>query len=141
MQLYLPLLNLATAAIAQDLVSVIQSQPDLTRLLGALQTVPDIVTLLNSSTNITILAPTDTAFEALLAEPLNAENQALETQDVNATTNLLSYHVLKGLYPSSGIGASPTFPQTLFTSAIPILGSQRNAVTGGQHGKSLIPRR
>jgi len=124
--------SMATAT-AQDLISVLQSQPDLSVLFEALQTVPELASTLNGCSNITILAPTDGAFTALLSAPLNAENQALNTKDPNGTINLLSYHVLREPLPSASTPSTPTYVQTLFTSGIPILGSTRTNVTGGQN--------
>jgi transforming growth factor-beta-induced protein len=122
----------ATAA-AQDLISALQSQPDLSTLFETLSTLPELAAALNSSSNITILAPINSAFEKLLNAPLNAENQALSSGDPNGTTNLLSYHVIQGAVPSSAIATTPTYVQTLFTSDIPILGNARTNVTGGQN--------
>lgn len=123
----------AAAVTAQDLISVLQSQPDLSILLETLQTLPELAQSLASASNITILAPIDTAFEEFLHEPLNAENLALSSGDPNGTTNLLSYHVLKGAFPTLSIPTTPTYVQTLFTSDIPILGNARTNVTGGQN--------
>ena len=72
----LSLLAVASVALAQqDLVSLIQSQDDLSTLLEAVNLVPGLADTLNSAENITILAPTNAAFEKL--DPESQEGIAL----------------------------------------------------------------
>ena len=123
----------AATTTAQDLITALQAQHDLSILFQTIAHLPELASALNGSSNITILAPIDSAFQALLNAPPNAENLALSSGDPNGTINLLSYHVLQGAVPSSAIAKTPTYVQTLFTSDIPILGNARTNVTGGQN--------
>jgi uncharacterized surface protein with fasciclin (FAS1) repeats len=125
--------TLIAAASAQSLIEALQAESDLTQLYNALQYVPEVADALSAASNITILAPVDSAFERLLNEPLNAENEALETQNVNGTTILLSYHVISGSILSSDITTTPTFAQTLLTREVKLFNNARTNVTGGQY--------
>jgi uncharacterized surface protein with fasciclin (FAS1) repeats len=124
---------IVAAVAAQDLLDTLSTQADLSLLFQTIQGLPHLAEALNSASNITIFAPVDSAFEQLLAAPLNAENLALSTQDANGTTNLLSYHVAKGAISSSDIATIPTYVQTLFTDELTVLGNARTNVTGGQN--------
>lgn len=120
-------LALAAAATAQHednaVLKALQIQPDLTKLFAALQLLPDLASTLQVASDITIFAPTDTAFETLGAD----------TSDPDATTALLSYHVVQGQYPASAIPRSPAYVQTLLTPENHVMGSPAANVTGGQY--------
>lgn len=110
----LVLLTLLTTALAQnDLATLIQSQPDLSTLLSLLQ-LTNFTNPLSTSTNITILAPTNEAFASL---PRNIpEGTAVQNRNATSVAALLSNHVFQGYYPSDVIGEIPTFAQTLVNS-------------------------
>lgn len=109
---------LATASmvIAQgNLVAFLHSQPDLSTLLDFIQLVPDLANTLAESTNITILAPTNQAFENV---PENIpEGQAIANRNVSSIAGLLANHVFRGLYPSSQLTEVPTFAQSLLNTS------------------------
>lgn len=122
-------------ALAQtpSLPQLIQSQPDLSLLADALTIVPDLAATLAGSKNITILAPTNAAFETLLAGGLNAENQAIETRDPDGVSTLLAYHVLNGTFLSTDFTSVPTYVNTVFDQKYSIFDTIRTNVTEGQN--------
>lgn len=116
-----------------SLVELLQSQPDLTSLTNALLAVPDFAGIAATLTNITILAPIDSAFESLLAGDLTAESQAIETQDPDGISTLLAYHVINGTYNSSSFTSTPTYVNTIFNQSYAIFDTIRTNVTAGQN--------
>jgi len=76
---------------AQNIVQLAQDQPDLSSLLTALTKFPDLVTSLSGESNITVFAPTNDAFTALLG--------AIGQTSINdvpepVLKSLLQYHVI-----------------------------------------------
>jgi uncharacterized surface protein with fasciclin (FAS1) repeats len=128
----LALLGLALSGVSQaqnsngDIAQLIASQPDLSQLAFLLTQVPDLASSLASSTNITILAPTN--------EALDAVNRTLSTLNLKSIRSIISYHVLNGTYYSSNLTNIPTFVPTLFNSTF-TNGADRplTNVTTGQH--------
>ncbi|KAJ4386286.1 hypothetical protein N0V93_009179 [Gnomoniopsis smithogilvyi] len=123
--------------IAQDLVTVLQSDPDLSTLLGAIQAVPGLADTLNAAVNITVFAPTNSAFGSVSADSL--EGQAIANSDIGGIASILSYHVVPASIPASAITANPQFVQTLLTSDNVFSGASATLVTGGQYvGAQLV---
>lgn len=89
-------------------------------MTALLQNQPEIVEALTAAENITILAPSNAAFEKFLAANPGAADQA----DVVAA--LLQYHVLGALVPSTGFSETPAYVATLLTDPM------YTNVTGGQ---------
>ena len=128
----LTFLALAGFALAQnDLVSVLESQPDLSTLLEAINIVPGLARILSESSDLTILAPTNAAFEAVPED--TQESQSLANESVDGVSTILAYHTLQGAYRSSDITNVPTFIPTLFNNSYAIGGTPRTNVTGGQN--------
>lgn len=126
-----------TGAASQDLVSVLQSDPELSTLLGAIQAVPGLADTLNTAVDITVFAPTNSAFEAV--SPDSLEGQAIADSDVPGIASILSYHVVPASIPASAITVAPQFVQTLLTSDNVFAGAAATLVTGGQYvGAQLI---
>ncbi|KAF2222112.1 FAS1 domain-containing protein [Elsinoe ampelina] len=125
------LLFAGLGAAQNALVDFITSQPDLSFLADVLTIVPELVTTLGSANNITIFAPTNTAFEAI--PPDTAEGLAISTRDPNGTSTLLNYHVLRGGFPSSAFTETPLYYPTLFDNRSIIFDTARTNVTGGQN--------
>ncbi|KPI37347.1 uncharacterized protein AB675_10289 [Cyphellophora attinorum] len=121
------LFALAAVALAQDegsaVLTAIQIQSDLTQLFAALQLFPDVVSTLRSASNITIFAPTDTAFAALGSDAPTGD----------ALAAVLNYHVVQGQYPASTIPTMPTYVQTLLTPELSQTDTALTNVTGGQY--------
>ena len=108
-----------------SLNSTLASQPNLSNITAFLNLNPNLLTQLNSTSNLTILAPSDTAFAKLLnstadpnANPFNVDPGLLQA--------LLSYHVLNGTYRAADIKNTSSFIPTLLTN------SSYSNVTGGQ---------
>lgn len=122
---------------AQDLVTVLQSDPDLSTLLGAIQAVPGLADTLNAAVNITVFAPTNSAFADVSADSL--EGQAIANSDIDGIASILSYHVVPVSIPASAITAEPQFVQTLLTPENVFAGAPATLVTGGQYvGAQLV---
>jgi len=121
-------LTLATAqlAVAQSLTEVLSSHNGtLGTLNQLLSSQPEIVKALGSVKNITILAPSDAAFQKLLGDPAVA---AAIQSNPDLVPALLTYHVLNGTYYASALTSltKPAFVPTLLTAP------KYSTVTGGQ---------
>ncbi|KAF7192175.1 Fasciclin-like arabinogalactan protein [Pseudocercospora fuligena] len=114
-----------------DLAALLQTQPELSTLLD-LATLAGVNETLSTSSNITIFAPTNEAFEALLQLEV-PESEAVRNRNVTTVRALLDNHVFRGYHPSSSIGDVPTFVQSFVTP------DQRNdvqpftSIQGGQY--------
>ena len=124
-----------SAVLAQSttLTELIQSQPDLSTLGKALELVPDVAETLSGLKDITILAPNNAAFEALLAMDPNTENSAITQRNADAISALLAYHVLNGTYASTDFSEVPTYYNSIFTPAFTVDGAALTNVTLGQN--------
>lgn len=129
----LTLLSSNVFAQTPSLVELLQSQSDLTNLTAAFLAVPDFGSITATLTNITILAPVDSAFEQLLAGGLTAESQAIGMQDPDGISTLLAYHIINGTYNSSSFTQNPTFVNTIFNQSYAIFDTVRTNVTEGQN--------
>lgn len=127
------LLMAGTAVLAQeDLVSLIQSQPDLSTLLELISLVDGLADTLAAASNITIIAPTNEAFDAVPRDI--PEGEAIEQKnDTIAIGALLANHVFKGVYPSDVITDTPTFAQTLLDDSYIIERQPFSNFTGGAY--------
>lgn len=121
---HLTLAALASMAFAQtqDLNATLSGIPELSNLTSYYISLPDSLSALSAARNITILAPSNNAFEQLLSSPLGA---AL-TNDPDLVQAMLTYHVLNGSYSSSQITEDSQFIPTLLTDP------RYTNVTGGQ---------
>lgn len=130
----LPLLlfAVATRVTAQgDLLGLLDSQPNLSILRDAIE-LTGLNSTLSEASNITIVAPTNAAFEKLLA--LNIpESWALGNGTKVSITALLQNHVFRGFYPAEAIEEVPTFAQTLLTSELSIQRQLFTGISGGQY--------
>lgn len=130
-------LTAVAGAAAQDLVSVLQSDSELSTLLGAIQAVPGLADTLNAAINITVFAPTNSAFEGVCPDSL--EGMAISNSDIAGIASILSYHVVPASIPASAITVAPQFVQTLLTSENTFNGAAATLVTGGQFvGAQLV---
>ncbi|KAK7186440.1 hypothetical protein DPSP01_002127 [Paraphaeosphaeria sporulosa] len=123
----------AGSCLAQgDLAGLLSSQEDLSTLLELVSLVPGLADTLAAASNITIVAPTNAAFDAV---PRNVpEGEAIEQKnDSIAIGALLANHVFKGVYPSDIITDVPTFAQTLLNSSYIIPRQPFSNFTGGQY--------
>lgn len=113
------------AARAQDapanLTSVLAGNDNLSSLVSLLESNPDVAEALSSASNITILAPSNEALNAL-----NNTNSSSAAQQEGFLQALLNYHVLVGSFSSENITETPAFPATLLND------TAFANVTGGQ---------
>ncbi|KAF2107850.1 Fasciclin domain-containing protein [Lophiotrema nucula] len=127
----LPLLALAGYAAAQSnntLNATLASNPDLSNLTTFLGTNPALVQALSSAQNITILAPSNQAFNELA----NSSAGLALASDPGLVTALLQYHVLNGTYSAAQITNTSVFIPTLLTN------SSYTNVTGGQVVEAVL---
>ena len=120
---YLSVAAFLSVASAQNLTSVLTSSPDLSNLTSYLQLFPALLSQLSQTQNITILAPTNAAFNKLLS---SSAGVVLKSNDSAAIQAVLTYHVLSGIYPASAIGSTPAFVPTL------LVDPKYTNITGGQ---------
>jgi uncharacterized surface protein with fasciclin (FAS1) repeats len=117
----LALSALAGAAVAQDLITLLANQTELSNLTTYLGLFPDLVSQLASASNITLLAPNNAAFARFLN---SSAGQALADNNTDLLTATFTYHVLTGTYDSFG-------NETMFIPTLLQPGMFAN-VTGGQ---------
>ena len=109
---------LAATTSAQSLTQALARQPQLSNLTTYLNLFPSFVSQLESLSNITLLAPDNQAFNALLGN-----NNALAS-NTGLIQALFSYHVLNGSY--ANFSSSPAFIPTA------LMNTTYANVTGGQ---------
>ncbi|KXT00403.1 hypothetical protein AC578_3368 [Pseudocercospora eumusae] len=125
------LLSSVLASAQQDLVTILQSQSDLTTLAAIFPKLPEVQEFLDGAYNNTLLLPTDDAITSL--PPDTWEAKIFSAMDINGIAAILSLHVLNGVYKSTDFDTTPTFVQSLLTDAEPIDGKPVANVTGGQN--------
>ena len=127
MQFKLALLSLFSVAltivngqsITPNLTSILSSTPELSSLNGLVLGKPALVDrLMNWPTNLTIVAPSNGAFEELKKMDTTARNSIpMVGNSIDTVEAILSYHVLNGLYPSSSfIQGNTTAANTLLVN-------------------------
>ncbi|KAK4242019.1 tRNA wybutosine-synthesizing protein [Achaetomium macrosporum] len=119
------LLHLSSAAYvsAEALTTILaNNNATLSTLTSLLSLVPDVAQTLSAAQNVTILAPSNTAFANLMAK--NPRSTEL-MRNPEALAGVLQYHVLMGKLLSKDFSQTPKFPATLLT--MPFAN-----VTGGQ---------
>jgi uncharacterized surface protein with fasciclin (FAS1) repeats len=119
------LAGLTVAQNTPSLADALNSSSDLSTLKGLVP--QEVLQTLNNASNITILAPSNSAFQKVSQEQLSAL-----TSNSGLLTALLQYHVLNGSYLASAIPDSGAFVPTLLTDKM------YTNVTGGQvvHAKT-----
>lgn len=116
--------NTDPSSSAPTLVQLLQSTPELQNLTAVLGQFPGLArALINSTKELTILAPDNDAFAAFLKGPGAALAARNETGLIEG---IIEYHVLAGLYPSSKFSDTPAFLSSVL--GLPIFTN----VTGGQ---------
>jgi uncharacterized surface protein with fasciclin (FAS1) repeats len=110
-----------------NFTTVLASNQNLTGLASLLSSTPEIANALGSSQNITLLAPSNNALNAL-----NSTGLLSSSSQGNLIAALLNYHVLIGVFNSSSITETPAFPATLLND------TAFANVTGGQVVECLV---
>ncbi|KAF2453754.1 FAS1 domain-containing protein [Lineolata rhizophorae] len=112
---HLYLAFLASAVAAQDMMNLtatIMSTDSLSQLQEYLSMFPDLLSALGDMSNITVLAPSNDAFEAFL----NTSVGGSLAERPGSIEALLQYHVLNGSYPASSITNTSSFIPTMLTN-------------------------
>jgi uncharacterized surface protein with fasciclin (FAS1) repeats len=104
---------------SQALLSVLQNHFELSTFNQFVNNSESLTNLLSSADNVTLFAPSNTAFEAWI--PNQSPNLAKDQIEA-----LLMYHLVHGVFPSIEFLNQPQFPKTFLTNT-----SYAN-VTGGQ---------
>ncbi|KAI9172282.1 Fasciclin-like arabinogalactan protein [Paramyrothecium foliicola] len=110
---------------ANDLGSVLASTKNLTTFNDLLRKYPEILLQLPGLDGVTIIAPSNQAFQNIPYTPLN---EVWDDEDKETTISLLQYHVLPGTLRTSSLEAGPTYVRPSLLS-----GSDYANVTGGQN--------
>ncbi|KAI9870631.1 MAG: hypothetical protein M1830_004025 [Pleopsidium flavum] len=128
---HLSLAALAATASAQNmnLTSVLTSNPDLSNLTSYVSLYPQMLMQLSNATNITILAPSNEAFNKFMNSSMGA---AVKANDTALIQSVLMYHVLNGTHNSSSIMNTTSFIPTMLNN--PMFAN----VTGGQRVEALM---
>lgn len=93
---------LASAQGASDLASLLGATDQLSTLTSVVMGFPSILsTLTGFPTNLTILAPSNAAFEKMLADKSTGLSMAMANNDTEWISTLLTYHVLNGTFFST----------------------------------------
>ena len=109
-----------SSAQTMNLTAALESQSSLSTLTKLVSMFPPLLSTLAAAKNITILAPSNEAFSAIMDSPIIKQN------NTGAIQALLMYHVLKGTYPASSLKSTPAFLPTLLDNSVCA------NVTGGQ---------
>jgi uncharacterized surface protein with fasciclin (FAS1) repeats len=120
------------ASQTQYLNSLLLTNSDLSCLADALRIPPSNFAGSLGSSPITILAPTNAAFEALA--PSGPERFAIRNRDRSAVQALLSYHVLQGTYLLQNFTENPTTVRTVSNQSYTIVRAQTNFTGRGDSG-------
>ncbi|KAE9382004.1 FAS1 domain-containing protein [Stipitochalara longipes BDJ] len=109
---------------SQALLSVLQQHVELSTFNHYVNSSSALTSLLSSANNITLLAPSNTAFQTWLED----QSPPLSDDQIEA---LLSYHVLHGVFPTVSLAPKPQFANSFLTNT-----SYAN-VTSGQRVELL----
>ncbi len=109
-------LALASIARAQEeepktFRDLIGDNKNLTRFRETLETYTELYEALSIVPGLTVLAPSNEAFDKLENSPLG---EVFSANDTAAIRNVLNYHVLNGTYPKDTFNGSMSFPLTYF---------------------------
>jgi len=95
---------------SQALLSVLQQHVELSTFNHYVDSSSTLTELLSSANNVTLLAPSNTAFQTLLS----SQSPALSSDQIEA---LLSYHILHGVFPTVSLSTKPQFASSLLTNS------------------------
>lgn len=126
-----PLALAVAGAVAQgDLAGLLATRPELSTLLDLIN-LTGLNSTLSTSSNITIVAPTNDAFASV--DPMIPEGMALANRNSTSLAALLVNHVFNGSYPVEDVVEVPTFAQTLLTPAYQNDIQPFTDITGGNY--------
>ncbi|KAL9023083.1 MAG: hypothetical protein Q9180_008402 [Flavoplaca navasiana] len=104
-----------------SLIDLLSSTESLSSLRTAVESVPGLGETLGSAMNVTVLAPSNEAFEMFMS---SAQGQSFNDED--AIQALLQYHIINGTYRSDAVSEMPVFLPTMLNN------TDYANVTGGQ---------
>jgi len=110
----------------QTILEIAQGEPQLSELVSYLSAYPDLVDLLGAPGDLTVFAPTNAAFESLLATP--GFPQDVESINPDIIEEVLAYHVSSTRYESDDLTSGTT---------ITTLSSQNEQITVNPDGTLL----
>ena len=96
----------ATASAQLNLTSVFLANPDLSDLTNYVRLFPAALQALESARNVTILAPSNTAFNNFLNSSAGSLIRANDTATIEA---FLNYNVINGTYYASAVNGTAAF--------------------------------
>lgn len=106
-----------------DLTQFLKNQTNLTEFNTLVQNYGDIYAALSFSKDITIFAPSDSAFQKI---PYSSLGGAFESNNSDIVREVLKYHVINGTHPSGSFNGSFQFLSTWMNN------QTYSNVTGGQ---------
>ena len=113
----------ATASAQMNLTSTFLANPNLSNLTSYIRLFPAALQMLESASNITVLAPSNMAFETFLN---SSAGSLIKNNDTATIEAFLNYNVINGTHYASAFNGTPAFlPTTLNNPAY-------TNVTGGQ---------
>ncbi|KAK8104803.1 uncharacterized protein PG998_011836 [Apiospora kogelbergensis] len=94
--------------------AVLAGEKNLTTFYNLIQKFPDLLLQLPSLNGITIVAPTNAAFERI---PLTSLSAVWKPDDAAVVVPILQYHIVQGQFPAESMApGAPVFAPTLLTS-------------------------
>lgn len=119
--------SLALAVLAQqqtqDLTQLLNGNKNITQFAALIESFGDVYANLSFQKDITVLAPSDDAFQKIPNSPIGS---IFANNDSDAIRAILEYHVLPGMHSSSSFNSSFSFLPSW------LLNSTYTNVTGGQ---------
>jgi uncharacterized surface protein with fasciclin (FAS1) repeats len=109
---------------SQALLYVVQQHVELSTFNHYVNSSSTLTSLLSSANNVTVLAPSNAAFQTWLSN----QSPRLSNDQIEA---LLSYHILHGVFPTVSLSTKPQFTSSFLTNT-----SYAN-VTSGQRVELL----
>lgn len=130
----LALASLAAAAVsAQSLPELLASTPELSTLATLLGQFPEAAAALANATDISILAPSNTAFATLFG----GEEIKIPENETKVVEAVLSYHILQETLESSDFTETPAFVSTLLGAPFANV-SDGQVVEGLKNGSDVV---
>jgi uncharacterized surface protein with fasciclin (FAS1) repeats len=118
---------------SQALLSVLQEHFELSTFNHYVNASSKLTNLLSSADNVTLLAPSNTAFETWLA----SQSPALTNDQIEA---FLTYHLIHGVFPTVSFSSQPQFAGSFLTntSYANVTDGQRVEFVSGNGGDPQI---
>ncbi|KAH7316612.1 FAS1 domain-containing protein [Stachybotrys elegans] len=115
----------------RSLGDVLESNRNLRTFDQLIRRFPDILLQLPSNDGITIIAPSNAAFENI---PYTALNERWDPTEADTTMPILQYHILQGVHAIAGLEAGPSYmlPSLLRDSTYTNVSSGQNVFVNKQ---------